>query len=192
MKYCIDTPHGRIEYTLTRKNMKNIRIRVNGASKVIVSAPRHAPHSRIAQVVRSNAAFIHSKLIEFNKKRALYYPTTYTSGDTFWHLGQKTVLFICHADETRAHLESGVLTLYVPTDADYRYKKALFILWSTRTAERLFAERLRLLAPAFPDVRINDIRIRVKNMLGRWGSINTSRHTPQPVGASAALRPYAY
>jgi len=65
----------------------------------------------------------------------------------------------------------------VPPDADFRYKKALFILWSTRTARRVFAERLKIVAPAFPDISIDKIRISVKNVLGRWGSINTKRHT---------------
>ena len=177
MEYSIDTPHGRIAYTLARKKMKNIRIHVTGASEVVVSAPLHAPIRQIEKVVRDNEGFIRSKLRDCDEKRALYYPVTYLGGDTFWHLGRQTTLFVSHADETRAHLESGVLTLQIPPDADYRYRKALFILWSTRTATHIFTERLRLLAPAFPDVSAGDIRINVKNMLGRWGSINTRRHT---------------
>ena len=56
-------------------------------------------------------------------------------------------------------------------------KRRCFILRSKRTARRVFAARLKTIAPAFPDVPIDHIRISVKNVLGRWGSINTKRHT---------------
>lgn len=177
MNYRIDTAHGRIDYTLKHKAMKTMRIRITGASEVIVSAPHHAPFCRVSQFVHDNENFILSKLREIGDRRHKYYPSTYQSGDTFWHLGQKTELEVCNLNATRARLEDGILKLYVPQDADYRYKKALFILWSTRTARSVFAARLEAVAPAFADVPIDQIRISVKNVLGRWGSINTKRHT---------------
>ena len=177
MKCSIETPHGRIYYSLKRKSVKNIRIRVTGASQVIVSAPHQSSAERIAQFVGSNDKFIMAKLRDFDNKRALYYPVRFQHGETFWHLGKKTLLHICPADETRAHLEDSVLTLYVPKDSDYRYKKALFILWATRTAKSVFAMRLQHVGTVFPHINVNNIRISVRNMLGRWGSINTKRHT---------------
>ena len=106
MDYRIDTPQGRIDYTLKHKAMKTMRIRITGASEVIVSAPHHATTGRIAQFVRDNENFILTKLREISDRRAMYYPSTYQSGDTFWHLGQKTALSISASDDTRARLEN--------------------------------------------------------------------------------------
>ena len=51
-----------LTYTLIRKKMKNIRIRVTGASKVIVSAPHHTSEKQINRFVGDNEIFIFSKL----------------------------------------------------------------------------------------------------------------------------------
>ncbi|MDD5016508.1 MAG: SprT family zinc-dependent metalloprotease [Eubacteriales bacterium] len=177
MEYSIKTGSGIINCTLVRKNMKNIRIRVTGASKVVVSAPHHSPESRIRQFIGDNEKFILSKLKEIADKRQKYYPAGYASGDTFWYLGEKTVLEVIETDETSAAYNDGVLRLHAPANADVRYRKALFILWMERRAKNIFAARAKEIRSAFPHLMGRDVRISVKNMLTRWGSVNPKRHT---------------
>ncbi len=177
MKHNIKTSGGSIEYTLERRKMKNIRIRVTGASKVIVSAPFHTPESRIHQFVSQNEDFIQKKLKNNAEKRNLYYPVKYLSGDTFWYLGEKTQLFVIWTDQTSAVYRDGSLTLFVPEGSDLRFRKALFILWMERTAKNVFTESIKEIFPEFSHIIKNDVRVTVKNMLTRWGSINTKRHS---------------
>ena len=176
MKYSINTDSGTIDFMLVRKKMKNVRIRITGASKVIVSAPFYTSEQRIKQFVAENAAFINDKLKEINGKRHQYYPANYESGDTFFYLGARVRLNVKYSNETSAAFHNGVLTLHVPDNADYHYRKALFILWFQRHAKSYFSERMDNILPRFPHLKNIDLRISVKNMLSRWGSVNTKRH----------------
>lgn len=173
----MNTSSGDIFYTLTRRKMKNIRIRVTPASKVEVSAPHHTPDENIRAFVFQNAAFIRDKLDGMDALRQKYYPQLYRTGDTFWYLGQTMPLTVVVSKQTKAVLETGGLSLYVPGDADVRYRKALFILWMERQADKVFTECAQAIFPQFRHLADKDVRLSVKNMLTRWGSINPRRHT---------------
>ena len=129
------------------------------------------------EFVRQNAEFIAERKKEVAALRAKYYPAGYKTGDTFWYLGELAALTVVVSRQTKAVMEEGGLKLMVPGDADYKYRKALFILWEERQAEKVFTERAAAIFPKFRHLATRDVRVSVKNMLTRWGSVNTKRHT---------------
>lgn len=163
-----------LDYTLIRKNIRNIRIRVTGASEVVVSAPRRTAQSRIDGFISENIDKICSNLKIINNKRRRYYPAEYICGETFWHLGNEVTLKIAASGRARAEYSEGTLILYVPDKYSREQIKALFMRWSKKTADALFSERLNKLLPGFTT---NEFRITAKNMLTRWGSINPIKRT---------------
>ena len=177
MEYRVNGGGREIAYTLTRRKMKNIRIRVTGAGSVQVSAPHTEAAGRISAFVQENAKFILQKLDETEALRKKYYPVSYRTGDTFWYLGEVAPLTVVVSKKTKAVLEERGLKLYVPSDADYRYRKALFILWFERQADKVFTERAKEIFPMFRHLAKQNVHVSVKNMLTRWGSVNPRRHT---------------
>jgi len=177
MEHSFKTSGGSIEYTLERRKMKNIRIRVTGDCRVVVSAPADTPDSRIHKFVGDNEKFILKRLKNNSEKRSKYYPVRYLSGDTFWYLGQETQLRVVSAEQTSAAYHDGSLTLGVPEGSEYRYRKALFILWMERKAKSFFNDRKKEIFFAFAHLIEQDVHITIKSMLTRWGSINTKRHS---------------
>lgn len=71
----------------------------------------------------------------------------------------------------------GELALYVPEGSVLDKRKAVFTRWAKKQALSVFSERARYLFPLFSDVIKKDIKISVRNMLTRWGSINIVRQT---------------
>ncbi|MGI5849018.1 MAG: M48 family metallopeptidase [Christensenellales bacterium] len=177
MNYTITTDKGSIDYTLIRKKMKSIRIRVTGASKVVVSAPYHTAQSRIDQFVQNNNTFILSHLEDINSKRRLHYPADYQNGDTFWCLGKEMLLRVDESANRYAILNDDILSLHMPQGSDFSQRKVLFILWMNRYAKVIFSQRAEKILPEFSDLVKQSMHISVKNMLTRWGSINTKRYT---------------
>lgn len=163
-----------LDYTLIRKNIKSIRIRVTGASEIIVSAPRHTAQSRIDGFIGENIDKIYSNLKTINNKRQRYYPVDYQSGETFWHLGNKIRLKVAASGRARTEYADGTLIMHVPGDYDKVQKRALFMRWSKKTADAFFSRRLDKLLPLFT---AGEFRITAKNMLTRWGSINPVKRT---------------
>ncbi len=168
---------GEIEYSLIRKKMKNIRIRITGASEVIVSAPQVCPEKRIKDFVAENHKMIISNLEKIDRKRMLYYPAQYKSGESFHHLGVLTELNVIESEKRSANYKGNCLILTVPYNSDQEYIKNFFKSWSRRRAKKIFSERTEKIAPSFDDRIKQEIKISVRNMLTRWGSINTKRHT---------------
>jgi predicted metal-dependent hydrolase len=163
-----------LDYTLVRKNIKNIRIRVTGASEVIVSAPVRTAQSRIDGFIRENINKICSSLETIENKRRRFYPADYLNGETFWCLGNKTKLKISLSGRAHSEYTGDTLNLCIPEGYGKTERRALFIGWSKKTADAFFSERLKKLLPGFTK---NEFRITAKNMLTRWGSINTVRRT---------------
>lgn len=175
MDYTITACEGSLNFILERKNIRSIRIRVTGASEVVVSAPLRARESSIISFVEDNAEKIYSNLESVNERRRECYPQRYASGEVFYHLGQRSTLKVVESNRFSAVYSDGTLLLHVRNGASRESKKALFERWSKRAAEAVFASRLATVISSFsanPPVSIS-----VKNMLTRWGSINTAKNT---------------
>lgn len=157
--------------------MKNIRIRITGSSKVVVSAPYRTSEHRIHSFVESHQNFILAKLEEFNTQRKIFYPVQYQQGDTFWYLGKETRLKVVTSEHNKIEFRDGYLTIYAPAQADLRTRKDLFIKWYRNQAKKIFSQRVEALLPQFSDFAPKAVRVSIRNMLTRWGSINAKRHT---------------
>lgn len=175
MEHTIATEGGALRFTLLRKDITNIRIRVTGASEVVVSAPRRVAESRIFRFVDENAEKICSSLDMINEKRQTFYPVRYVSGEKFWYLGQKATLRVVESNRASAVYSGGTLLLHVRKGSDVASRRALFMHWAKRAADVIFTDRLAVILPGFSNRR--EITINVKNMLTRWGSINTAMNT---------------
>lgn len=159
--------------TLTRKKMKNIRIRVTGDRRVLVSAPYFVPAPRVEAFVEQHEAFIKKQLDDIENKRRAHYPQRYADGDMFSYLGARLCLKVRASARRTAVLSGDTLTLNLPQGAQECELKALFTRWARAQAKKVFSERLALLLPRFSGAAA--MRLSVRDMLTRWGSINTKR-----------------
>lgn len=76
-----------------------------------------------------------------------------------------------------AKLSGGMLTLRVSDPSDTHMCKQSFIKWAKKQAKIVFSERLAQIIPYFENLAEYDVRISVRNMKTRWGSINVRKHT---------------
>lgn len=162
-----------IRYTVERKNMKNLRIRITGDQRVCVSAPLRLAQSRIDAFVAANEATIRKRLDEIEQKRRRCYPLRYQSGDTFCFCGARYPLRVVNDRRAFAGMDNGELVICVPPGAEV---KQLFARWMTREAKALFLARLAAVSPRF-DGMPESLPVSVRHMLTRWGSINVKRKT---------------
>jgi predicted metal-dependent hydrolase len=94
------------------------------------------------------------------------------SGDSFCKAGQRYSLRVVRDEKAFAGTVGSELVLCVPPEQS---AKALFARFMTRTAKTVFAERLNELQKRISPPPQGEIKLSVRNMLTRWGSINTRR-----------------
>ena len=177
MKNSIETNAGEIEFSVKRRNMKSIRLKVTSEAVVEVSAPYHVSDSAILSFVRKNATFVEERLSAVHYHRASSYPQDYKDGDMFALLGSRALLSVERGARNFAKLSGNVLTLKVTDPDDMQICKKAFGTWMKRYAKKVFEERLAAIIPGFIRLAEKDIRISVRDMKTRWGSINVKRDT---------------
>jgi len=177
MDFEIRTKNGTAKVSVKRKKIKSIRLRVNSECAVEVSAPHYVRDSVIRSFVQDNVDFIDTKLNETEYRRACSYPPYYKDGDMFTLLGRRTMLNVEKSGRNSGKLNGSVLTLKVSDVQDLEAVKHAFAGFMKRYAKNVFEERLEVLLPQFEKLRSKDIRISVRDMKTRWGSINVKKDT---------------
>ena len=173
----IETNTGTVEFSVNRKKVKNMRLKVTSDAVVEVSAPLHVSDSAIRSFVQKNAGFVEEKLSAVQYHRASSYPQDYKDGDMFALLGSRAVLSVEHGARNSAKLSGNVLEMKVTDTQDGQLCQKTFEAWTRRYAKRVFEERLAVILPGFGRLAEKDVRISVRDMKTRWGSINVKRDT---------------
>lgn len=177
MEYTLKTVNGDIAYTVIRKNTKNIRLRVTREANVEVSAPGFTDMRTINKFVQSNVGFIEKQLAKIEYTRFCSYPSLYSDGNMFSYLGNRAMLSVEQSQRNTAKLYRNVLVLRVLEPSNNEICREAFIKWAKRQAKKVFKERLEALLPMFADLKAKEIKISVRDMKTRWGSINVKRNT---------------
>ncbi len=175
MEYNVETAHGNFVFLLERKKVRNMRLKVSSEAKVMVSAPFHVSQSAILNFVKTNSSFIMKQTAKINYVRASSYPLDYKDGDMFSFLGQRILLSVSEGKQ-KALLIGGVLVITMTEPHDRELCRQIFIKWAKKKAKEIFEQRLSIILPSFRNVP-SDIKISVRDMKTRWGSINVKKHT---------------
>ena len=79
-----------ISYTLERKAVKNINMRLRPETGLLVSAPMHVPSERVEQILQQHAAKILQTLHQYAAaaEKPKQYPVHYTAGEPVLYLGK--------------------------------------------------------------------------------------------------------
>ena len=85
-----------ISYTLERKAVKNINMRLRPETGLLVSAPMHVPSERVEQILQQHAAKILRTLHQYADaaEKPKQYPVHYTAGEPVLYLGKSCRLAV--------------------------------------------------------------------------------------------------
>lgn len=152
-----------IEYTLIRKSVKNINLRVYEDGRIIVSANSKVTLKRIDGFVKDNM----DKIIAFCGKleeRSCYrlIPREFKSGEEFYFMGEKRVISL--SKNSSVFLEGK--TLYIP---ETNIEK-LFTKWLREQAKTVLTEYVDRVYSEFKNYNVPYPQISIRPMKTQWGS----------------------
>ena len=159
-------------YTLIRKNVKNINLRVKPDGQIIVSAGKRVPAEYVDSVIREKQQFLSRALGKFEERKEIENKKIrrYVTGEEFWLLGRQVRLQVGQADRERASLQEDVLFLYVKDTSDFRRKERLYLGWRQQFCREVFQQVLEKVYLKFQKYQVPCPRVRVRSMTSRWGS----------------------
>lgn len=163
-----------IEYNLTRKNVKNINMRVKPNRTVFVSAGYGVHVSQIEKALYENADKI---LKAFDKLEKISNGAlTLENGSTVLLLGREYMLEIERAKVNSYSVSGKTLFLRLKNPDDTELIKRVFLALLNDISKRVFPEILKEEYPKFQKYCPNVPELKIRNMKSQWGICRAQRN----------------
>ena len=168
-KHSINYRKNTIEFTLIRKNVRNINLRTRADMSVVVSANNAVPLSFILEFVKKKAPWILKNQEKYSKLQLqMNEAKEYVSGEEFRLLGRQLRLKVIEARDETIVLNGNFLELYVKNKDNFTRKRNLVDAYYKGSIQQVFSESLektveKVGLPFMPEMK-------VKHMISRWGS----------------------
>lgn len=163
---CIDE----IKYTLERKNIKNINLRIRNDGNVFVSASPKVPLNIIEKFILSKKSYILSAAETFRQNQTEKTEMQYISGENVTLLGKNLRLKI--EKDNAEYVESDGVYVYIHVKCPdyYNRKKNLFLDWTDKQCNLIFSEIMKKVHTRFIAYNVEFPELKLRNMISRWGS----------------------
>ena len=160
-----------VVYTLERKRVKNINLRVKRDGGIAVSAAPWVPLGVIERFLLSRGDFLLRALAGSERREA----QPWAEGRELRYLGRPLRLTLAQGTRTRVELGDGVLRLTLRAPDDPERVRGAVERWYRAESERLcrtYCERLR---PRFAPRGVPEPEIRMRAMRSAWGNCRPAR-----------------
>lgn len=160
-----------LQYSLERKNVKNLNLHVRKDGSVYVSASEAVPEAKIDEFLISKESFIKNARNKFREQEEYKpLPKQYVSGETFYIQGRGLRLKVTQADTETIYSDGVYLFLNVKEPQDFARKERLVKRYLDRQCKTVFSEIVEELYPVFQKYGVAPPVLRIRNMDTRWGS----------------------
>lgn len=160
-----------LEYSLERKNVKNLNLHVRKDGSVYVSANDAVPEGKIDEFLISKGDFIRNAQDKFKEQEQYRpLPKQYVSGETFYIQGRALRLKVTQTARDKIYSDGVYLFLDVKDQQDFAKKERMVKRFLDKQCKAVFGEIVAELYPVFQKYGVALPTLRIRNMDTRWGS----------------------
>ena len=160
-------------YTLERKSVKNINLRIKPGQVIYVSADKRVPVGVIEAFIRSKEVFILEAFERIEKNREnkeAGRETGYNTGDEITYFNRKLGLKIVKASKESVKASGESIYIFVKDVDDRAKKENLLKKWELTLAKEVFTKVIDCYYPAFKALGVAYPKLSIRAMTSRWGS----------------------
>lgn len=161
-----------LEYQLTRKQVKNINLRIKPDGQICVSASNRVPVGFIDDWIEQKQEYI-IRALDFCEKKRQSVPDTpkqYIDGESFNMLGRSLQLKVIQGQEELVSADGDFLFLTVKDKENQKHKEKLINQWIKEIQIETFNQICREVHQIFQRYNIEYPIVKVRRMTSRWGS----------------------
>ena len=163
-----------IAYSLIRKPVVNINIRVHADRSVMVSASPRVPVWVLDDFVIKKADWI-LKCFEKYQARDVSGKMEYEDGEKVRIMGREYQLCVVQSLKERVGVEESKIYLLVKNPGDPIRKKRVFDKWYDEQCGKVLRGIVEQSLPLFQNYRIPVPEVKIRKMKTRWGSCMPSK-----------------
>ena len=160
-------------YTLERKAVKNINLRIKPCEIIYVSANKRVSVKVIESFIKSKEAFILEAFKRFEKMSKITEENTetaYNTGDEIIYFGKKLRLKIAKSAKECVKASGESIYIFVKDVDDRAKKENLLKKWELTLAKEVFTKMIDCYYPDFKALGVAYPKLSIRTMTSRWGS----------------------
>ncbi|MBQ9949457.1 MAG: M48 family metallopeptidase [Clostridia bacterium] len=161
-----------ITFEVTKKKMKNMRMRILQNMHVAVSVPNGCTYQKAQEFVQNNMDWVRKSIRKAQQQKSSSPNYLYASDVThIYNLGKELPVIHVNSDDCRMILQDDGLYLYANEDVSYEnFVRALKEI-HRKEFERILPE---LISECERVAHVRPYEWRIKDMRTRWGSCNVN------------------
>lgn len=165
-----------INYTLERKPVKNINLRIKADQSVFVSAPKDVAARLVDAFVIEKSAYIVRAIKRFkDKKRFETLDNSFVDGESVKLFGRNMRLKIKTASKNAVESDESYVTLFVKDSKNVEMKKRLLDTWLRKKCMEEVTAICKKVYPKVKKYGIEFPEIQMREMVSRWGSCSPKK-----------------
>jgi predicted metal-dependent hydrolase len=165
-----------IEYeVVSSRGRRTLGIEVHPDLGVIVRAPINCDAATVAARVRRRSKWISKQIEHFRRFRPRTPPRCYVPGETHKYLGRQYRLRLIEGELTEVKLLQGQIIVSSPKQLEPRDVKNLLQGWFRGRAKEVYASVLQDCSSRFRAGDFASVRLSVRSMQTRWGSMSSAK-----------------
>ncbi|MBR1568461.1 MAG: M48 family metallopeptidase [Lachnospiraceae bacterium] len=162
---------GTLPYTLERKKVKNMILRIKLDGSVWVSAPRRVPIYEVERFLRQEEDYIQRKQLYFDREREKKRPPLQlVDGEQIYYLGRLMTLRVREWPLEAVWIEGDELCIQVSDRENLERKKELLQSWYRDEMQSIFSEMIDQVYARFEPYGVEYPVVKIRSMTSRWGS----------------------
>ena len=165
-----------INYTLERKPVKNINLRIKADQCVFVSAPKDVAAKLVDAFIIEKSAYILRAIKRFkDKKRFETLDNSFVDGESVKLFGRNMRLKIKTASRNAVESDESYVTLFVKDSKNVEMKKRLLDVWLRKKCMEEVTAICKKVYPKVKKYGIEFPEIQMREMVSRWGSCSPKK-----------------
>ena len=158
-----------IEYILTRKNMRNMRMRITSKCEVTVSCPMRTPIVDVEKFIEKNIDWIKQSQQKILQNATSLEKYEYMTGEKFLYLGKEYTLMVKEGENREVKSAGDYIFMTARDLWDFEDKRALLDRWYKSQATKIFADRFSYLKFIHKDLFGGQYQLKIKKAVSTWG-----------------------
>lgn len=164
-----------IEVFISKKKMKNVRLKVFPDRKVTLSSPFNVPDAWIEKYLNEKSGWIEERLAYFKKTMGYEAVKIIKSGISTKVLGREVIVLLQESPNKDVYRDEDRIIVCTPDKSNYQAVKDQFERWWKIQAKLYYEDVLQQLYPVLGKYNIKKPLLTVRKMKTLWGSCSVGK-----------------
>jgi predicted metal-dependent hydrolase len=175
IKLMISKSNEEIEIDISRKKMKNVRLKVQPNGEVKVSAPHDVSLEWIIQYAQGKSEWVEKRLDSFKKTTGIEAIKYIKSGISTKIFGRQVIIIVKKLKKKRVYRDEDIIYIHTPDKKNENVMNKQLEKWIRGKSKIVYEKIVDRLFPIIEKYGYERPGIHIRKMKTRWGSSNKEK-----------------